>query len=174
VVVRLRALFKRKEVAAERVNLNDAVIEVIALSSSELQSKRIIVQHELAENLPAVKGDRIQLQQVIQNLLRNASDSMGSIDDRPRELVIRTNSDDSKNVQVTVQDTGIGIDPEAASRLFDPFYTTKDDGTGIGLSVSRSIVEAHRGQIWAIKNDGPGSSFMFTIPRDLDSLQARE
>ncbi|HUN86638.1 MAG TPA: PAS domain S-box protein [Terracidiphilus sp.] len=173
VVVRLRALFKRKEVAAEWVNLNDAALEVIALSSSELQSKRIVVQHELAENLPAVKGDRIQLQQVIQNLLRNASDSMGSIDDRPRELVIRTKSDDSKNVQVTVQDTGIGIDPEAASRLFDPFYTTKQDGTGIGLSVSRSIVEAHRGQIWAIKNDGPGSSFMFTIPCDSGSLQAQ-
>jgi len=173
VVAHLRALFKRKEVAAEWVNLNDVALEMIALSSTELQSNRIVVQYELAENLPAVKVDRIQLQQVIQNLLRNASDSMSSIDDRPRELVIRTESDDRKNVQITVRDTGIGIDPEAASRLFDPFYTTKEDGTGIGLSVSRSIVEAHGGQIWATTNDGPGSSFMFSIPCDSGSPQSQ-
>lgn len=171
VVTRLRALFKRKEVAAEWVNLNDAAQEVIALSLSELQSKRIIVRHEFAENLPAVKGDRIQLQQVIQNLLRNASDSMSGIDDRPRHLLIRTESDDGNNIQLTVRDTGIGIDPEAADRLFDSFYTTKEEGTGIGLSVSRSIVEAHRGQIWATVNDGPGASFIFSIPSDLGSLQ---
>jgi len=172
VVTRLRALFKTKEVAADWVNLNDAAQEVIALSLSELQSKRIIVRQEFAENLPSVKGDRIQLQQVIQNLLRNASDSMSSIDDRPRQLLIRTECDDSQNVQVTIQDTGIGIAPEAAGRLFDPFYTTKEDGTGIGLSVSRSIVEAHRGQIWAATNEGPGTSFIFSIPCDSGSLQS--
>ena len=172
VVARLRALFKSKEVVAELVDLNDAAREVIALSSSELESKGMIVRHEFAENLPAVKGDRIQLQQVIQNLLRNASDSMRSIDDRPRQLLIRTESDDGRNVQVTVQDTGIGIAPEIAGRLFDPFYTTKEDGTGIGLSVSRSIIEAHRGQIWATRNDGPGSSFIFSIPSDLGSQLA--
>ena len=166
VVARLRALFKSKEVVAELVDLNDAAREVIALSSSELESKGMIVRHEFAENLPAVKGDRIQLQQVIQNLLRNASDSMSGIDDRSRQLVIRTESHDGRNVQVTVQDTGIGIAPEFAGRLFDPFYTTKEDGTGIGLSVSRSIVEAHRGQIWATTNDGPGTSFIFSIPCD--------
>jgi len=174
VVARLRALFKTKEVAAEWVNLNEAAQEVIALSLSELQSKRIIVRYEFAENLPSVKGDRIQLQQVIQNLVRNASDSMSGIDDRPRRLLIRTESEDGKNVQVTVQDTGIGIAPEVAGRLFDPFYTTKEDGTGIGLSVSRSIIEAHRGQIWAAANDGPGSSFMFSIPCDSGSLQSRD
>ena len=110
-----------------------------------------------------------QTQQVIQNLLRNASDSMRSVDDRPRQLLIRTESDNGNNVRLTVQDTGIGIEPEAIGRLFDPFYTTKEDGTGIGLSVSRSIVEAHRGRIWATKNDGPGSSFIFSIPSDLGS-----
>ncbi len=169
VVARLRALFKRKEVAAEWVNLNDAAQEVIALSLSELQNKRIVVRHEFAENLPAVKGDRIQLQQVIQNLLRNASDSMSDIEDRPRQLLIRTESDDGKSVQVTVQDTGIGIAAEDADLLFDPLYTTKKDGMGIGLSVSRSIIQAHRGQLWAAVNDGPGASFIFSIPSDPDS-----
>ena len=169
VVTRLRALFKRKEIAAEWVNLNDAAQEVLTLSLSELQSNRVIVRHEFAENLPAVKGDRIQLQQVIQNLLRNASDSMRSVDDRPRQLLIKTESDNGNNIRLIVQDTGIGIEPEAIGRLFDPFYTTKEDGTGIGLSVSRSIVEAHRGQIWATRNDGPGSSFIFSIPSYLGS-----
>jgi PAS domain S-box-containing protein len=166
VVTRLRALFKRKEVAAESIDLNDAAREVIALSLSELRSNKIMVRHEFAENLPPVKGDRIQLQQVILNLLRNASDAMRDIDNRPRQLLIKTDSDDSKNVQLTVQDTGIGFAPDTADRLFESFYTTKDDGTGIGLSVSRSIIEAHRGRLWASANEGPGSSFAFSIPQD--------
>jgi signal transduction histidine kinase len=140
--------------------------EVIALSLSELRSNKIMVRHEFAENLPPVKGDRIQLQQVILNLLRNASDAMRDIDNRPRQLLIKTDSDDSKNVQLTVQDTGIGFAPDTADRLFESFYTTKDDGTGIGLSVSRSIIEAHRGRLWASANEGPGSSFAFSIPQD--------
>ena len=125
-----------------------------------------MVRHEFAENLPAVKGDRIQIQQVILNLLRNASDAMRDVDDRPRQLLIKTECDDGKNVQLTVQDTGIGFAPDAADRLFESFYTTKDDGMGIGLSVSRSIIEAHRGRLWASANDGPGSSFAFSIPHD--------
>jgi len=166
IITRLRALFKGKEVYAARVDLNDAAREVIALSLSELQRNRITVRHELAESLPAVKGDRVQLQQVIQNLLRNASDSMSDIGDRPRQLLIRTESDDGKHVQLTVQDTGVGIASEAADRMFDAFYTTKEDGMGIGLSVSRSIVEAHQGRLWAVTNDGPGSSFIFSIPSE--------
>ena len=172
VVTRLRALFKSKEVAADSVDLNDAAREVIALSSSELESKGIIVRHEFAQNLPALRGDRIQLQQVIQNLLRNAVDSMSDIKDRPRQLFIKTESD-GKNVRLTVQDTGIGIAPEVVNRLFDPLYTTKKEGMGIGLSVSRSIVEAHRGQLWAATNDGPGSSFIFSIPADTGSQLPR-
>jgi len=166
VVTRLRALFKRKEVAAESIDLNDAAREVVALSSSELHSNRVMVRHEFAENLPAVKGDRVQLQQVILNLLRNASDAMRDVEDRPRQLLIRTESGDSKNVQLTVQDTGIGFSPGTADRLFESFYTTKEEGMGIGLSVSRSIIEAHRGRLWASTNDGPGSSFGFSIPYD--------
>jgi len=164
VITRLRAHFKAKEVVAEPVDLNDVAGEVIALSLSELQNNRIVLRHEFAENLPAVMGDRIQLQQVIQNLLRNASDSMSEIDDRPRELLIKTECNDGRNVRLTVRDTGAGIAPEAAGRLFDSFYTTKEDGMGIGLSVSRSIVEAHRGRLWSETNDGPGSSFVFSIP----------
>jgi signal transduction histidine kinase len=146
------------------MDLNDAAREVIALSFTELQSNRILVRHEFADNLPVVKGDRIQIQQVILNLLRNASDAMRDVEDRPRKLLIKTECGDGKHVQLTVRDTGIGFAPDAADRLFESFYTTKGDGTGIGLSVSRSIIEAHRGHLWASANDGPGSSFAFSIP----------
>jgi PAS domain S-box-containing protein len=166
VVTRLRALFRNKDAAVESVDLNDAAREVIAVSLSELQSNRILVQNEFAENLPVVQGDRVQLQQVILNLLRNASDAMRDVEDRPRRLLIKTECDGCKNVQLTVQDTGIGFAPHAANRLFESFYTTKDDGMGIGLSISRSIIEAHRGRHWASANDGPGSSFAFSIPQD--------
>jgi len=166
VVTRLRALFKGREVAADLIDLNDATREVLALLLSELENNRILVRHDFAENLPAVKGDRIQLQQVILNLLRNASDAMRDVDGRPRQLLIKTQSDGGGNVQLTVRDTGIGFAPDAADRLFESFYTTKDDGMGIGLSVSRSIIEAHRGRLWASANDGPGASFAFSLPRD--------
>jgi PAS domain S-box-containing protein len=166
VVTRLRALFKRKEVAAEPIDLNEAAREVIALSLSELQSNRVMVRHDFAENLPAVKGDRIQIQQVILNLLRNASDAMRHVDERPRHLLIKTECDDGKNVLLAVEDSGIGFAADTADRLFESFYTTKEDGMGIGLSVSRSIIEAHRGRLWASANDGAGSSFKFSIPTD--------
>jgi PAS domain S-box-containing protein len=166
VVTRLRTLFKRREVAAESMDLNDAAREVIALSMGELQSKRILVGQDFDENLPLVMGDRIQIQQVILNLLRNASDAMCHVDDRPRHLLIRTESDSGNNVQLTVRDMGVGFHPDSANRLFDSFYTTKQDGMGIGLSVSRSIIEAHHGRLWASANDGPGSTFAFSIPLD--------
>ena len=166
VIARLRALFKKKEVAAESIDLNEATREVIALSLSELQSNRITVRHQFAENLPVVKGDRIQLQQVILNLVRNASDAMRDVDNRPRQLMIKTESDDGDYVRLIVRDSGVGLDPKIADQLFESFYTTKDDGMGIGLSVSRSIIAAHQGRIWAAANDGPGSTFAFSIPRE--------
>jgi PAS domain S-box-containing protein len=166
VITRLRDLFRKNAASEESVDLNDATREVIALSLSELQSNRVLVQQDLAENLRAVKGDRIQIQQVILNLLRNASDAMRDIDDRPRQLLIRTEEDDNNNVQLTVRDTGIGFASNTANRLFESFYTTKNDGMGIGLSISRSIIEAHRGRLWASANDGPGSSFTFSIPHE--------
>ena len=164
VITRLRALFGRKDPTAEAVDLNEATREVIALSFSELQSNRVMLRTELAEDLPPVTGDRVQLQQVILNLLRNASDSMSGVDDRPRQMVIRTERDEGDRVRVTVQDAGVGIAPHVVDKVFDALYTTKSDGMGIGLSVSRSIIESHRGRLWATPNDGPGATFAFSIP----------
>lgn len=165
VITRLRALFGKKGAATEPVDLNDATREVIALSLSELQGSRIIMRTELADGLPPVTGDRVQLQQVILNLLRNASDAMSGVEDRPRHLLIRTERDEGECVRLSVQDAGVGLDPQAADRLFEAFYTTKNDGMGIGLSVSRSIIESHQGRLWASPNDGPGATFSFSIPR---------
>ncbi|HEX2664430.1 MAG TPA: ATP-binding protein [Candidatus Acidoferrum sp.] len=164
VIARLRALFSRKDTATESVDLNEATREVMALSLSGLQRNQVVVRAELAEDLPSVTGDRVQLQQVILNLLRNASDAMSTVDDRPRELLIRTERDEDDRVRVSVKDMGVGFQPQAADRLFEAFYTTKNDGMGIGLSVSRSIIEAHRGRLWAKANDGPGATFSFSIP----------
>ena len=163
VITRLRTLFSRKEVAAERVDMNEAIREVIALLLSELRKNGAMLRYELADRLPIVNGDRMQLQQVILNLVRNASDAMRDIEDRPRRLLIRTEQVDD-NVRVTVEDSGTGFDPAIGNRLFESFYTTKREGMGIGLSVSRSIIEAHGGQLWATANAGAGATFAFTIP----------
>ena len=170
VITRLRALFSKKEFTLERLDLNEVTREVIALSLSELQRNRVALQSELADDLPAIIGDRIQLQQVILNLLRNASDAMAGIDDRPRQLLIKTEPEDGHGVRVAVRDAGVGIDPQIIDRLFDAFYTTKDDGMGIGLSVSRSILERHRGRLWAEPNEGPGATFWFSIPTSPETV----
>jgi PAS domain S-box-containing protein len=167
VITRLRILFSRKEFTPEPLDLNEATQEVIALSLSELQRNRVIVQTELAENLPAVRGDRVQLQQVILNLLRNASDAMAGVDDRQRQLTIRTEQDEEDLVRLSVHDVGVGIEAENVDKLFIAFYTTKIDGMGIGLSVSRSIIETHHGRLWAAPNEGPGATFSFAIPRSI-------
>ena len=146
------------------MDLNEAIREVLTLSLSELQSNRVILRSELVDAIPPVIGDRVQLQQVILNLLRNASDAMSGIDDRPRQLIIRTQQDDDNCVRVIVQDTGVGIAPQDMDRLFDAFFTTKNSGMGMGLSVSHSIIESHHGRLWAAPNDGPGTTFAFSIP----------
>ncbi|MGA2346730.1 MAG: ATP-binding protein, partial [Candidatus Sulfotelmatobacter sp.] len=163
-ITRLRALFTKKSPTTQSVDLNEAAREVIALSLSELQKNRVILQPELAHDLPLVTGDRVQLQQVILNLLRNASDAMSTIDDRPRDLLIRTEPDDNGRVRLSVSDVGVGFEPQTADKLFDAFYTTKNEGMGIGLSVSRSIIEHHNGRLWALTNKGPGVTFSFSIP----------
>jgi PAS domain S-box-containing protein len=168
VIMRLRALFDRKETATESVDLNEATREVIALSLSGLQRSGVLVRVELADDLPAIAGDRIQLQQVVLNLLRNASEAMSTVDDHPRHLLITTDRDGRDQVRLSVKDVGVGFEPQAADRLFEGFYTTKNDGMGIGLSVSRSIIDSHHGHLWAAKNDGPGSTFSFSIPRRRD------
>jgi signal transduction histidine kinase len=170
VIARLRALFGKKDATTESVDLNQAAREVIALSLGDLQRSRVILRPELAEDLPPVIGDRVQLQQVILNLLRNASDAMSAVDDRPRELVIRTQRDEGDGVRLSVQDTGAGLQLKDMDRLFEAFYTTKSEGMGIGLSVSRSIIESHRGRLWAEPNGGPGATFSFSIPRGPEDM----
>ena len=164
VVTRLRVLFSKKEFTLEPLDLNKATEEVIALSLSDLQRNQVILRSALAEDLPPIIGDRVQLQQVILNLVRNASDAMAFVEDRPRALLIRTELDEGDQVRLTVKDVGVGFTPETAGKLFEAFYTTKKDGMGIGLSVSHSIIEAHHGRLWANVNDGPGVTFSFCIP----------
>lgn len=164
VIKRLRALFSKKAISIESMDLNEAAREVIAMLLGELQRNGVILHPEFADELPPVKGDRVQLQQVILNLILNASDAMRSITDRPRHLRVSTAGDD-EGVRLSVHDNGIGFDGQDADRLFNAFYTTKSSGMGIGLSVSRSIIESHDGRLWATPNDGPGATFCFVIPR---------
>jgi len=163
-IARLRALFSKKELTLELLDLSEVTREVIALSLSDLQRNRVALQSKLAEDLPAITGDRVQLQQVILNLLRNASDAMVGVHDRPRQLQVTTEPEDGDRVRVSVRDAGVGVDSQSINKVFDAFYTTKSDGMGIGLSVSRSIIEGHQGRLWAESNDGPGATFSFSIP----------
>ena len=174
VITRLRALYSKREFTLESLDLNEATREVIALSSGDLQRHRVVLHSELADDLPPITADRIQLQQVILNLLRNAADAMAEVDDRPRQVLVKTERDGDNRVLVSVRDAGVGVDRQHMDKMFDAFYTTKSDGMGIGLSVSRSIIESHHGRIWASPNDGPGTTFAFSIPcrgnRPVDGL----
>jgi PAS domain S-box-containing protein len=175
VITRLRTLYSKKDPSPDLMDLNEAAREVMALSLSDLKRNRVILRHELADDLPTITADRIQLEQVILNLLRNASEAMSTVDDRPRELLIRTERDEENKVRLSVKDTGVGFTPHVAEKLFEAFYTTKTDGMGIGLSISRSIIEAHHGRLWARPNDGHGATFSFAIPcspRGLAACQA--
>lgn len=164
VISRLRSLFGNNHVTAERVGLNEAIGEVIALLRGELQRNRVVLRTEFDANLPDVIGDRIQLQQVVLNLLLNASESMNQVDDRPRKLLIKTQRDDRGWTSVTVRDSGCGFNPDGVEQLFDAFYTTKSGGMGMGLSVSRSIVQSHRGTLTALSSGDPGACFSFLLP----------
>jgi signal transduction histidine kinase len=164
VIQRLRTLFARKQPKTEPLDLNEAAREVLALSASELQRNRVTLRTEFDENLPTVKGDRVQLQQVILNQILNAADAMREVEDRPRDLLVATACEDASRVRLSVRDCGVGIDPQAFEKLFDPFYTTKSHGMGIGLSISRSIIESHEGRLWASIHYGPGATFSFSVP----------
>jgi PAS domain S-box-containing protein len=165
VIARLRALFTRRDSATEWVNVNEAIQEVVALSQGDIQRERALVRTELAADLPLVRGDRIQLQQVVLNLLRNGIEAMSGVEGRPRQLVIRTECDGGDRVRASVQDAGIGFDIANLERLFEAFHTTKS-GMGLGLSVSQSIIQSHDGSLWGAPNDGPGATFGFSIPRE--------
>ena len=163
VIARIRALARRTATEKEPLDINEVIREVVALAEGEARRTRARLRTDLAGDLPRVLGDRVQLQQVVLNLLLNGLDAMQGVVGRPRELVISTQREASDRVRVAVQDSGSGIDPQVAPRMFEPFYTTKSSGLGMGLSISRSIVEQHDGRLWAVPNDGPGTTFHFTV-----------
>ena len=166
VIAKLRALYSRRDTTLESVDLNEAASEVLALLRNDLHTNLVVLRTEFAEGLPHVRGDRVQLQQVVLNLLRNASDAMSTVDERPRDLLIKTEVDHGNGVRLSVRDAGIGFAPDAAEKLFDAFYTTKPDGMGVGLSVSRSIIERHHGRLWGAANEDHGATFVFSLPID--------
>lgn len=164
VIQRVRALVNKTDDQKAPLQINDVVNEVTSLVQHELFSHRVALRLELAPALPLVLADRIQLQQVILNLVINGIEAMQPVKDRPRELVIRTRQDETSQVLVTVSDDGVGVAAENADRLFDAFFTTKSGGMGMGLSICRSIVNAHGGRLSASGNAGPGATFQFTLP----------
>lgn len=164
VISRIRALLKKSHPETAPLDLGDLVREVLALTRSELSSKRVSVQTDLPSALPRVLGDRVQLQQVILNLILNAIEAMADITDRPRVLLIRSQIHQSGDIQAAVLDSGAGFDPQSQDRVFDAFFTTKPNGMGMGLSISRSIIEAHGGRLWASPNPDFGVTMYFTLP----------
>jgi C4-dicarboxylate-specific signal transduction histidine kinase len=166
VIGRIRALIQKAPPRQDDVELNEALREVIALTHGEAVKHGISVQTHLADGLPRIRGDRVQLQQVLLNLILNAVEAMSGVGEGARELRIGTWPEASGGVLVTVQDSGPGLDPGSVDRLFDAFYTTKPGGMGMGLSISRSIIEAHGGRLWPVAHRDYGATFHFTLPTE--------
>jgi C4-dicarboxylate-specific signal transduction histidine kinase len=164
VIVRLRSMFQKRPPAREMVDLNEAAQEVIALSKGEMLRKGSIITTDLAEDLPLIGADRVQLQQVILNLILNASEAMADLVRGAKSIRIRTYLFEEDSVRLDVQDKGTGVPPEATNRLFEAFYTTKTEGMGIGLSICRSIIESHGGRLWIAHTDASGATFSFCVP----------
>jgi signal transduction histidine kinase len=164
VIRRVRALANKTDIEKVPLDVDDVVREAIALVQRELISHQVSLRTEFAPALPTILGDRVQLQQVIINLVMNGIEAMQSVTDRPRELVIRSGQDETQQVLVSVTDCGVGISAENADRLFNAFFTTKSSGMGMGLSICRSIIEAHGGRMSASGNKGPGATFQFVLP----------
>jgi PAS domain S-box-containing protein len=171
VIARIRALTKRAALPREKLDLNETIREVLAIVGDEARKRSVVIRTQFTDDLWPVFGDRVQLQQVLLNLVINAMDSMNTVE--KRQLVITTRNIDQEGVQVTVEDSGTGLDPKMMARIFEPFFTTKSSGMGMGLSISRSIVQNHGGRLWATANDGPGTSFHFTLPREREDPNAR-
>jgi len=164
IIQRVRALATKASFQKEPLDINSVINEAIALLQAELVSHQASLRTKLASGLPLILADRIQLQQVIINLMINGIEAMQSITERPRELVIHSQRDETGQVLVTVEDCGIGLPTESGDRLFTAFFTTKASGMGMGLSICRSIIEAHGGRISAANNAGPGATFQFVLP----------
>ena len=165
IIARIRALTKKAVASREKLNLNETIREVLALVGDEAKRNTVVIRTRFGDDVFPVLGDQVQLQQVVLNLVMNAIEAMSSVGDRARELVITTRNIDPDQVQVTVEDSGTGIDPQMIDKIFGSFYTTKPGGMGMGLSISRSILQAHGGRLWATAKDGPGTIFHFTLPK---------
>ena len=163
VIGRIRALVKKSGTEKASLDLNEVIQEVVGLVQSEIQKSGVTLQMELADDLPQILGNRVQLQQVILNLVMNGIEAMDTVTDRPREILIRSCEHESDQLLIAVQDSGVGIDSQNLEKIFDAFYTTKPQGMGMGLAISRSIVENHGGRLWAVPNDSPGATFQFTL-----------
>ena len=169
VIGRIRALIEKAPPRKEDLEINEAVLEVIALTRAEVLKSGVSVRTQLAEGLPVIRADRVQLQQVILNLIINAVEAMSGVGEGARELLISTGRDASNGVLISLRDSGPGLDPKSLDRLFEAFYTTKAQGMGLGLAISRSIIEAHGGRLWASANVPRGASFQFTVPASPDT-----
>ena len=165
IITRIRALTKRTATRREKLDLNETISEVLTLIGDEAKRHSVIVRTQFAESIAPIAGDRVQLQQVVLNLVMNAIEAMSSVSKRRRQLVITTQNISADSVQATVEDSGIGIASDTVDKIFDSFYTTKPGGMGMGLSISRSILQSHGGQLWAVSKDAPGTMFHFTIPK---------
>jgi signal transduction histidine kinase len=163
VITRIRAFLRRSDTGKAQLDINQTIRDVVILTRNEAVGKGIALQMELAAGLPAVFGDRVQLQQVILNLVMNGVDAMSLVTDRPRELLISSRQYQSEQALVAVRDSGVGLDGLDLEEIFNAFYTTKPQGMGMGLAISRSIIEDHGGQLWAVPNNGPGATFQFTL-----------
>ena len=163
VTARIRALAGRTSTEKQPLDINAVVREVVAIAEGEARRSGAKIRTELAPNVSRVSGDAVQLQQVVLNLLLNGLDAMSAVSDRARELIICTEQETAFGLRVSVRDSGAGIDPVIATRIFTPFFTTKQKGLGMGLAISRTIIEQHGGQLWAAPNEGPGTTFYFTL-----------
>ena len=164
VITGIRALMRKTDTEKTRLDMNEVIEEVILLTRSETTRRGVTVRMELAADLPPVFGDRVQLQQLMLNLLMNGIEAMAAVNDRPRELLIQSRSHESDRMLIAVQDCGMGIAMEDLEKIFDAFYTTKSQGMGMGLAICRSIIEAHGGRLWATPNEGEGATIQFTLP----------
>ncbi len=170
IIGRIRALTKKVPPQKDWIDTNETINDVMALARSEIQRNGVALETELSEHVPLILADRVQLQQVILNLVMNAIEAMSGLGKGPRELLIRSGTDESKHVAISVQDSGPGIDPENLDHLFEAFYTTKPHGLGMGLAISRSIIEAHGGRLWASANTPRGAVFQFVLPGGSEKL----
>jgi signal transduction histidine kinase len=169
-ISRIRSLFKKSAPERELVDVNEVIRDMIVLLSAEANRFSISIRPDVAEDLPKVMADRVQLQQVLMNLMLNGIDAMRDMNGA-RELTVKSRPGGDGELMISVSDTGVGLPLEQADQIFNAFFTTKPHGTGMGLPISRSIVEAHGGRLWAAANSGRGTTFQFTLPSDLEAHQ---